>query len=202
MTEGPIGFAHVYLDPKKMDHVVTEEFDRDSRQVELLDRVADHLPLLSALMSGLLDELETPTVASRLLLDTLFHAITVRVLSECSTLSKVSSSARHTISPRRLRRVLDYIDSHLSTDIGLQDLAAVAGSSRFHFSRAFRDATGTPPYRYLIQRRVDAAKSLLLQDALSISQVAENCGFNSRSQFATMFKRVNGTSPARYRREH
>jgi AraC family transcriptional regulator len=201
-TEGPIGFAHLYLHPKTVDRVVTEEFDRDCRDVQLSDCVARRLPLISALMSGMLDELETPTFASRLVLDTLLHGLIVRLLSECSSLPGGSSLAPHAMSPRRLRRVLEYIESNLATDIELEDLASVAGSSRFHFSRAFRDATGFPPYRYLIHRRIDAAKTMLLQDALSIAEVAEQCGFNSQSQFSAMFRRVFGTSPGRFRREH
>jgi AraC family transcriptional regulator len=98
--------------------------------------------------------------------------------------------------------VIDFIESHLAEDIALEDLASVAGSSRFHFSRAFREATGFPPYRFLIHRRIDAAKTLLLQDTLTIAEIAEQCGFNSQSQFSAMFRRVFGSSPARFRREH
>ncbi len=98
--------------------------------------------------------------------------------------------------------MLDFIDANLGSDLELEDIAAVAGISRFHFCRAFRDATGFPPYRFLIHRRIDAAKTLLLQDELSIAEIALRCGFNSRSQFATMFGRVFGTSPGRFRREH
>jgi AraC family transcriptional regulator len=202
ITEGPIEFAHLYLHPHAVDHVLNEEFDRDSRSVDLIDCVARSLPLLSAMISGMLDELESPSFGSRLVLDTLLHSVIVRLLSECSTLSQASSVAPHAISPRRLRRVLDFIDANVGADIELGDLASVAGSSRFHFSRAFRDATGFPPYRYLIHRRIDAAKTLLLQDTLSISQIAQRCGFNSQNQFAAMFKQVFGTSPSRFRREH
>jgi AraC family transcriptional regulator len=201
-TEGPIGFAHLYLHPHAIDHVVNEEFDRDSRSIELIDHVARRLPLLSAMMTGMLEQVEVPAFGSRMVLDTLLHSLIVQLISECSTLSQASSPAPHAISPRRLRRVLDFIDSNLHSDVGLEDLASVAGSSRFHFSRAFRDATGFPPYRYLIHRRVDAAKTLLLEDKLAISQIAEQCGFNSQSQFAAMFRRVFGTSPGRFRREH
>jgi AraC family transcriptional regulator len=201
-TEGPIGFAHLYLHPHSIDRVLNEEFDRDARSVDLIDCVARRLPLLSAMMSGMVEQVETPSFASRLVLDTLLHGLIVRLVSECSTLSEASSFAPHSISPRRLRRVLDFIDSNLGTDLELADLASVAGSSRFHFSRAFRDATGFPPYRFLIHRRIEAAKTLLLQDTLSIDQIAGQCGFNSQNQFSAMFRRVFGTSPARFRREH
>jgi AraC family transcriptional regulator len=201
-TEGPIGFAHLYLPPNLIDRVVNEEFDRDSKSVELIDCVALRLPLLSAIIGGMTDEVEAPGFSSRLVLDTLLHCLTVQLLSECSTLSGDTSLAPHAISPRRLRRVTDFIDSHLAEDIALEDLASVAGSSRFHFSRAFREATGFPPYRFLIHRRIDAAKALLLQDTLTIAQIAERCGFNSQSQFSVMFRQVFGSSPGRFRREN
>jgi AraC family transcriptional regulator len=201
-TEGPIGFAHLYLRPGQVDHVLTEEFDRDPRSVELVDKLGSELPLLSAMLKGMLEQVEHPSFSSRLVLDTLLHSVIVHLLSACSTLSAESTFAQHTMSPRRLRRVLDFIESNLATDIELEDLASVAGSSRFHFSRAFRDATGFPPYRYLIHRRIDAAKTMLLEDELSIAEIAQQCGFKSRSQFAVMFRRVFGTSPGRFRREH
>jgi|GEM_PF-389365 len=201
-TQGPIGFAHLYLAPHLIDRVVGEEFDRDSRSVELVDCVARRLPLVGALISGMLDEVEAPGFRARLVLDTLLHCLTVRLLSECSTLSDGTGTAPHAISPRRLRRVMDFIEAHLADDISLEDLASVAGSSRFHFSRAFREATGFPPYRFLIHRRIDAAKTLLLQDTLTIAQISEQCGFHSQGQFSAMFRRVFGSSPGRFRREH
>ncbi len=201
-TEGPIGFAHLYLHPHTVDHVVNEVFDHDCRSVELIGCVGRRLPLLSAMIGGMLDELENPNFGSRLVLDTLLHSVIVGLLSGCSTLSGTSSPACHAISPRRLRRVLEFIESNLSADIELENLASVAGCSRFHFSRAFRFATGIPPYRYVIHRRINAAKALLLLDTLSISQISERCGFNSQTQFTAMFKRVLGTTPGRFRREH
>lgn len=201
-TEGPIGFAHLYLSPNAVGRIVGEEFDREPRSVELIDCTARRLPLLSAIMSGMIEQLETPGFGSRLVLDTLLHSLIVGLLCECSTLSQASSLAAHSMAPRRLRRVLDFIEANLADDIELDDLASVAGSSRFHFSRAFRDATGFPPYRYLVHRRVDSAKTLLLQGDLSIDQVAAQCGFKSSAQFAVMFKQVFGTTPSRFRREH
>jgi len=201
-TRGPIGFAHLYLDPRMVDRVVNEEFDRDPRDIELVDCVAARMPLISALMSGLVAQLQIPSFASRLLLDTLLHNLVVQLLSESSTLTGSSRPARHSIAPRRLRRVFEYIETNLASEIALDDLASVAGSSRYHFARAFRDATGLPPYRYVVHRRVDAAKGLLIKDRLSVAEVAKRCGFNSAAQLAVMFRQVLGTSPGRFRREH
>lgn len=204
-TEGPIGFAHLYLHPSAIDRVVSDVFNRDPRSVELIDCVASRLPLISALMTGMLEGLEgleAPAYGARLVLDTLLHSLIVRLLLDCSTLSEANAPAPMAIAPRRLKRVLDYMESNLSVDIALDDLASAAGSSRFHFSHAFRRATGVSPYRYLINRRIESAKALLMADDLTIAEVAARCGFNSPSQFAAMFRRVSGTTPGRFRRIH
>lgn len=204
ITEGPIGFVHLYLMPATVDHVISEEFDRDARHVEMIDNIGRRLPLLGALLNGMTDQVENPGFEARLVLDTLLHHIVVQLVAECSNLPSETdrTRSRHSIAPRRLARVLDFIESHLNADIGLAELASIAGSSRYHFSRAFRDATGSPPYRYLITRRIEAAKRMLVQqDAISIEEIAKLCGFNSRRQFEVMFRRYCDASPGRYRRE-
>ncbi len=201
-TEGPIGFAHLYLDPATVGRVVQETFDRDPRAVELTDEVGRDAPLLAALFRGMLAQIESPGFASRLLLDTLLQSFIVQLLSESSTLAAATRAAPHSLAPRRLQRVLDFIEANLADDIELEQLAAVAGSSRYHFSRSFRNATGFPPYRYLIQRRIEVAKAMLLEDELSLEKISAQCGFKSSAQFAVIFKQVFGTTPSRFRREH
>lgn len=201
-TQGPIGFAHLYLAPALVDRTVQERFDVDPRTVELTGRVGTESPLLAALFMGMLAELETPAFSSRLMLDTLLQSFLVQLIREHSSIGGASRTALHSLAPRKLRRVLDFIEANLADDLELDDLASVAGSSRFHFSRAFRDATGFPPYRYLVHRRIDAAKTLLVQGNLSIEQVAADCGFKSTAQFSVMFKQIFGTTPSRFRQEH
>lgn len=201
-TQGPIAFAHLYLDPATVDRVVQERFDRDPRAVALISRIGADAPLLRALFLAMLAQIEVPGFASRLLLDTLLQTFIVQLLCEDSTLGATTRSAPHSLAPRRLQRVLDFVEANLADEIELDDLASVAGSSRYHFSRAFRDATGFPPYRYLVQRRIDAARALLLEGDLPIAEIAMQCGFKSAGQFSVMFKQVLGTTPARFRREH
>ncbi len=201
-TLGPVGFAHLYLSPALIDRVAAEDFDRDPRSIQLIGRVGQSLPLLSALLSGLISELESPSFGSRLVFSSLVNSVIVQLLTECSTAQIVGPRAPYAISPARLRRVSDYIDAHLAADIDLDDLAAIAGLSRYHFSRTFHAATGLPPYRFLIHRRIEAAKVMLLGHQVPIAEIAKTCGFNSRAQFAAMFRRTFGTSPAQFRRDH
>ncbi|MBA2466795.1 MAG: helix-turn-helix transcriptional regulator [Sphingomonas sp.] len=200
-TKGPIEFAHLYLRPALLDRIVRETFDRDPGGVELIDGIAQRSELIASLIRAIAQEVRSPGASARLLIDSLLHSLAIGLLAERSTLPSVQR-ARHCISPSQLRRVTDFIDAHYGDDISLDDLARLAGSSRFHFSRGFKAATGLPPYHYLIRRRLDAGKTLLDLRRQSISQIATQCGYGSTRQFSAMFVRIFGVTPRRYRQEH
>lgn len=101
----------------------------------------------------------------------------------------------------RLARVTDYIEAHLETDMGVQDLADVACLSLHHFTRAFAAATQVTPHKYVTIRRVTASKSMLAGRELTLSEIAYACGFSSQSHFTTTFKEHMGTTPGLYRKE-
>jgi AraC family transcriptional regulator len=78
-------------------------------------------------------------------------------------------------------------------------LAAVAHLSSYHFARQFRAATGLPPHRFIIARRVERALQLLHEDGdLALAQLASRAGFSDQSQFARQFKRLVGVTPGRF----
>ena len=103
------------------------------------------------------------------------------------------------LDARRLRRILDYIDVHRGDDIGLGDLAQVCGLTAYHFARAFKQATGVTPHRYLLERRLSLACELLATVAAPIAEVARAAGFASQAHMTDTFRRVLGTTPGRYR---
>jgi len=84
-------------------------------------------------------------------------------------------------------------------DLRMDALAEVAGMSKYHFSRLFKDAVGVPPYRYVVQQRVEAARGLLLRTDLSVTQIALRAGFSSQSHLSTAFREHAGASPGELR---
>lgn len=197
-TEGPIDFAHIYLKPSSLDDVMAREFDRDPRRVSVGDTLGARDPLMESLLAVVSDSLTAAQQPSRAYWDGLMHTLSCRLLHLHST---VASSPRglHLLAPTKVARVIEFIRANLALDIGVLDMARVAGVSPFHFSRGFRRATGLTPYAFLIQRRIERAKELLLERRMSISDVARACGFATHSQFSTMFKRVTGISPSHHR---
>jgi AraC family transcriptional regulator len=103
------------------------------------------------------------------------------------------------LTARRIRRIEDYVESHLGADIGLDELASEAGLSRYYFVRAFRKSTGETPYQYLLRRRIERAQLLLRQENFTVTQVARAVGFRNTSRFIRTFLRHVGTTPGSLR---
>ena len=116
-----------------------------------------------------------------------------------SNVQETPTAAAHLLAPFRLRRAIDFIEEHLACPIGVAEIATAAGISAYHFSRAFRQTTGKPPYAFLLDRRLARAKLLLGTSDASLTAVSQNCGFNSLSQFSRTFSRSVGLTPTAYR---
>jgi AraC family transcriptional regulator len=99
----------------------------------------------------------------------------------------------------RLRRVEEYVRANFDRCISLSDLAKVAGLSRMHFAAQFRTATGYRPHEYLLHQRIEHAKSLLSSSEMPLAEVALAVGFCTQAHFSTVFKRLAGETPARWR---
>jgi AraC family transcriptional regulator len=178
-------------------------------------------------VSGLRDRYETPVEGSddrvirslsfaleaaeqgrdRYCIETLRHAIAIRLASLQSALRTAGAAVELQPSGRRIRalqkwrlkRVVEYIDHHLADKISLLDLAAVAGLSRMHFASQFRVATGLRPHEFLLRRRIRRAEELLQNGTMTIVEIALNVGFQTHAHFSTVFKRFVGHTPRQWR---
>ena len=201
-TEGPIDFMHVYFPTSTIDRFVGTVFDRDPRSVELHDCLGESDPLIASLASSLISELASEDGAQQAFLDDVMHLMLFHVLRRHSNAPSIGARSLHALPPYKLRRALDFIESHLGQPIGVTDIAAACGTSAFHFSRAFHHAMGVPPYAFLIERRVAKARNLLSTSVLPLTQIAAECGFGGLSQFSRMFRQVTGMSPSGFRNRH
>ncbi len=104
--------------------------------------------------------------------------------------------------PRRgLAAVLDWVRSHLSEPISLEEMADVCQLSVFHFSRLFKESTGATPHQYVIRSRIEEAKRLLRSERhLSVAEIGQRVGFSDQSHFTASFRRATGTTPHRWSR--
>jgi AraC family transcriptional regulator len=99
----------------------------------------------------------------------------------------------------RLRRVTQYIQENLQRELRLSELSALVHMSPYHFARLFKRSTGVPPHKFLVRRRIDAARALLEARTLPTAEIARLVGFRTPSHFTTTFRRITGTTPSAYR---
>jgi len=182
---------------------IAEECGMDSRKIEMIPQFFIHDPLLEGVLTRLAIEAQSGSPSGPLYAESACEFLAHHLIQTYSTRSRPLSRASGGLSGHRLRAVLDYIDESLTHPITLRELAEVAQVSPRHFERAFRQAVGTPPHAYVTERRVAAARDLLVSEpALTIDRIASSVGFSSSSHLALAFRRQTGCSPAAFRRLH
>lgn len=95
--------------------------------------------------------------------------------------------------------ICNYINEHCTEDLNLDKIAKLAGFSKYHFTRLFKQITTTTFYKYLNLKRIEHAQKLLANPGISVTEVALNSGFSSLSAFIRMFKLINHCTPTEYR---
>ena len=104
-----------------------------------------------------------------------------------------------TSHPVNLIQVMRHIEDNLTTPTNLDELAAKAGISKYHFCRFFKAQVGISPMKYLLSRRIAKARELLKKEDLPISTVASSVGFNDMSSFTVQFKKFSGKTPIKFK---
>jgi AraC family transcriptional regulator len=197
VTEGPIAFGHIYLEPGYYTQTIAEQFDCDPARVQLQETFGEFDPLLSRLLTALVRASECDDLAlmeQEYQLEAALHRLFERQSANTAKDNKII------IAPASVARVRDYIGANLREPIALDDLAGLAGYSRFHFARGFRAATGLPPYAYILRARIALACRLLDEARLPVQAIGDEAGFASHPQFASRFRQLTGMSPSAYRK--
>jgi AraC family transcriptional regulator len=166
---------------------------------EELSQYAIQDTFLETLLKQLWQNLGMTDEASGHLRDGILISILSQLLLKTS--SRDAFPASISMPMWRLKRVQQYVETHLSEAVRLEDLAAVAGVSKRHFARSFQQEIGETPFRWLMQRRLEHAKSLLEETDIPLCEVALMCGFSGQSHLTRMLKQSVGSTPYRWRQQ-
>ncbi|BAN26350.1 AraC family transcriptional regulator [Caballeronia insecticola] len=150
-------------------------------------------PRFQHLAWALRAELEAAHASDALYAESLCIAMIVRLAEAETTLD--AKAAKGVLTRGIAMRVIDHIHAHLDTRLTLTELAHVAGLSVPHFKVLFRETFDMPVHRYVVEKRIERAKMLLLQGRLPISRIALDCGFAHASHMAHWMKRTIGMTP-------
>jgi len=194
----------VYLRRPMVERVAEEALGLDPSRIEMVPRLGFADPLLEQLTLELLDAArEADGGGNGLYADHIAQMVALRVLRRHVTRpGRPSAPGRRpsaALDPR-MRHVRELIEAALDEDLSLERLAREAGIGAHAFSAAFVRAVGTTPHRYVLERRIERAKALLLAGAAPMTEVALQTGFANQSHLASAFKRLVGVTPGEFRR--
>ncbi len=200
--DGGLGFLSVHVATERIDTLIARGGDESVRMRDFGFRFAVRDPFLSAAARELARELAEPKEKGSLYTDVLADGMILRVLRLGGEASRQrDADLPAPLSDKQLAVVRDRIEDSLERGVTLAELAGIVGLSRFHFARAFKAATGTPPHRYVTMRRIERAKVLLRDAERSLVEVALEVGFSSQSHFTRRFHELTGMTPLRYRND-
>ena len=111
-----------------------------------------------------------------------------------------SNNERNSLVPETLQYLIEYMEHHFSSDLTLDFLSEFSGISKYYLSREFKRYTDFSLYDYLIQLRIDHAKSLLQSTTLPANKIAHSVGIHDANNFTNLFKKKVGMTPGQYRK--
>jgi len=148
-------------------------------------------------LKALVDSL---ALGDRLYFETLGSLLVHELVRLSRGIPGIQPRVRGGLAPWQQRIITAYIEDHVNERIPLATLAHLVHLSPCHFSRVFKQSLGMPPHRYQTDRRMEHAKLLLAEHAVSVTEIGLTIGFSSPNAFATAFRKATGLAPTDYRR--
>jgi len=195
-TSEPLEVLIVAVSPDVLAQAALESGKQSA--VELVENARFYDPQCEHLAKALKAEAETNCASGFLYGDSLALALAAHFVESHSVLQN-PLELKGGLAPRALRRVLEYIQENLDTQLRMNSLALVAGLSEFRFAHNFKRATGLAPHQYVTRARIERGQRMLRQTNMSILEIALAVGFGNANRFTTCFRRTLGFIPSAYR---
>jgi AraC family transcriptional regulator len=199
-SSSTVEWIHCYLEPRFLSQIAYETVNPD--RVGLLPALKKADPLIFQIGLSLRSCLEQDGIGNRFYADSMATALSAQLLRHYSTRKPRLQAYEDGLSSQKLGQAIDYIRTHLSADLSLSAIATELEMSQYYFCRLFKQSTGISPHQYLMQQRLEKAKTLLRQQLSSkrtITCIAIECGFANQSHFARYFRQQMGMSPTQFR---
>ncbi|MFZ1872134.1 MAG: AraC family transcriptional regulator [Chania sp.] len=196
-----LSFVHLYCTDQHLRHLLEQTWDRSPASINMEPRAFGEDAQITLLYRQFLLNCDWQDSANQLALSSVSTLLMSHLLQHYTQLQWRLPAVRGGLAPMVLRRVREYVESHLDRPLLLADLAAQAGLSEFHFARMFKHSTGQAPHQYVMRIRLQQAEKLLRHTLIPLTQIALECGFSSSSHFSNRFKAAYGCAPLQLRQQ-
>lgn len=199
MTEAKSRLLQLYVEPAVLCEAA-RGVGVDPDKIRLVGRLGVPDLQIKHVAFALMSELEAGCPSGRLYGEAAATMLAAHLLKHYSTSHPVAGGCQGGIPQQKLRLILDHLNDRISESISLDELAAIAGWSRYHFIRQFKHSTGLAPHQFLLNLRVERAGNLLRNCAIPVADVALRTGFSDQSHLTRIFKKHFGLTPCEFRR--
>jgi AraC family transcriptional regulator len=198
--EQELGFIVLSFEPAFLYHTAYESVN--SNNIEILQQLQTHDPLIQQIGLALKAELETSVVDSRLYAESAANMLAVHLLQRYSTRKVSIKKYTNGLSNSKIQEIISYINDNLDKNLSLAEISAITQMSPHYFASLFKQLMGIAPHQYVTKCRVEKAKYLLVKQELSVIQVSQLVGFQSQSHFAKVFRKYIGVTPQAFKKAH
>jgi AraC family transcriptional regulator len=188
----------IHLKPELVGQVA-ETSELETKRINLVNCFAKQDLQLHHVAMLLLAELKSNGIMGRLYAESLTQVLVIHLLRHYSTSTPTITSKNRSLTRTQLQQAIDYVHAHLDRDLSLAELASVINIAPTYFASLFKQEMGISPHQYVIQQRVEQAKSMLSKTDLAIADIALQVGFSSQSHLTKQFKRITGITPKQVR---
>ena len=193
----------VRIPPEAMIDMVSEIHSSRRPRADIANNFRLRDPFIANMAAIFSLELgRAPHPAQDVIVESLVAALLMHLMRGYTNLPWSEQQPLSHVAPAAVRRALDEIEDQPNVRISLDELAAAAGVSRFHFSRLFRKQVGMSPAAYIEHSRLERAKVMIRLGRLTLADIAYVLGFADQSHFARRFRRHEGCTPSDFARDH
>jgi len=195
-----IDVTHTYLSEALMSRVAADVMGRTVAEVRLHDLLREQDPVVTGIVDAITGEAQQQGLGGAMYAEALALQLSVHLLRKYASVTYRDSGPVGPLSPGRLRRLEEFVETHLHEAISIEQMAEVAGLGVWTFTRHFRATVGRAPHEFVLDRRIDRARRLLAQGSMAIKEVAAACGFADQAHLTRVFRARLGTTPARLKK--
>ena len=195
-----VGMVMIELTPTLLEKVAAEGLSITS-EIELCDRFVVSDPLLRQIVLAIYQASKKSHPLNSLYLESLQNTFMLHLLRHHCNLKVIEPNLSSGLSKLQLKEIINYIDTNLSQNLGLTELARVIQVSPPHFGRLFKQSMSISPHQYVLRCRIEKAKLLLAEQKFPVKQIAQALGFYDQSHFSRAFRQSVGITPKQYQQK-
>jgi len=191
----------ITLDPKAFQRFAESEAGvlLTERQLKDTPQFVDEDITTAAVL--VMDALRQDGPGSEVMFESLARVLLVKLIQKYGDeRSEEDLRFSRSFTARHYKDVLDHVAEHFGQAVTVEDMAARAGLSPFHFARLFKETVGQSPYQFVMAYRVEQAREMLQDQSRPIIDIALSCGFSDQAHLTRTFKKLTGQTPTAFRK--